>query len=465
MTPTPPAVEASASRKRLCFAADGMAASTKPRRVVHVSAQVPSQLLPVPSPREPSRRLRFAVPDQCLPVLTTSQPSSRDAPERVGVSRRGAPAEVLRTRLSVANSRRRTARQFEQADAIQCLPGRTRVETLRVGPASRRQCLHVLWLLVSWSIGLSKQALLGCSSLLLWSAVVHLKNLEKDDEILDDMMAGWVDACHWEGGHSSWGGRLHSALAWLLPRFQRQGAGHLPRLSQARLSAAKRSPGQTRLPYPEPVIFALIMTVASLLQSRHMSLDPAIMLLVAHHCYLRPGELLRIRWKFPTSSLEPKLKRIAVTLHPTEASKSSKTGEYDETVIIDSPALVRILEPLILVRDPDAFLVPVKPKVLSDLFDEAIKVLKIDVLLGRETLYVLRHSGASADAWSERRTLLAIQARGRWKAVTSMRRYQKGGRVAERLNKCGAPLVQYALRCVTTLEAVLRGQSKPSLLR
>ena len=98
---------------------------------------------------------------------------------------------------------------------------------------------------------------------------------------------------------------------------------------------------------------------------------------------------------------------------------------------------------------------------LPQLFAEAVALLKIDKVLGHQVPYVLKHTGASADAWAKRRDLTAIQARGRWKTPTSVRRYAKGGRVAHQLSLCTAPLVKYGERSAKSLEQVLCGRLAP----
>eukprot|EP00971_Amphidinium_carterae_P007934 157143-Amphidinium_carterae.1 len=46
----------------------------------------------------------------------------------------------------------------------------------------------------------------------------------------------------------------------------------------------------------------------------------------------------------------------------------------------------------------------------------------------------MRHSGASWDALTKSRSLQAIQKRGRWRAASSVSRYEKAGRVAVLFN-------------------------------
>ncbi len=60
------------------------------------------------------------------------------------------------TKIPADKARRlRSARKTEEADGIESLPGRTRLETLMVKAPTRRQYFKVLWLLACWAMGVS----------------------------------------------------------------------------------------------------------------------------------------------------------------------------------------------------------------------------------------------------------------------------------------------------------------------
>ena len=156
-----------------------------------------------------------------------------------------------------------------------------------------------------------------------------------------------------------------------------------------------------------------------------------------------------------------KTRKVAITLHPSETSRASKTGEYDETIVVDWAWLAQILITMKKDRPAHAPLVPVDAKELQELFEWAQVRLGPDRVLSRQTQYVLRHSGPSADVWESRRPLDEVQKRGRWKAPTSVRRYEKGGRLPERLSKCEDHVLTYATKCDVKLGDVLSGHSAP----
>ena len=101
------------------------------------------------------------------------------------------------------------------------------------------------------------------------------------------------------------------------------------------------------------------------------------------------------------------------------------------------------------------------PVALWSSSESALSLLGVDSVLRPQVPYVLRHTGAAADAWTQRRSVEAIQARGRWKSATSVRRYAKGGRIAHQMSLFSDRLRAYALQCVEKLPMVLAGQLPP----
>ena len=373
-----------------------------------------------------------------------------------------AAAKPLSEEAARVAKRLKQAKTIESRDDIQRLPGRTRLETWKVGLEARSQYLAALWMLASWGLGRSTTPTRGDPSLSNWDSVMFVKELGEDDLMLDDLCASFLDQAYWAGASSYWGGRLSSAVAWLLPQHQKQGTGALPRLAQSRAAAMVCSPGGTRLPYPEEIIFGLLMTMCYLLENQGKGYWSVIGLMLAHHCYLRPGEIFSLTWRRIVAASPRSDDRAVLTLHPSEGSKASKTGEYDETVIIDLKWLSRLL--CRMRREVSNFDLPVMDlpaRVVQQVFEQAQEALDLKRALGRQTLYVLRHSGATADAWLRRRLMDEIQKRGRWKHSASTRRYEKSGRVAERRSACSATTLSYSLRSETKLAAVLEKQCRP----
>ena len=76
-------------------------------------------------------------------------------------------------------------------------------------------------------------------------------------------------------------------------------------------------------------------------------------------------------------------------------------------------------------------------------FERRSKLLEFGPAI--ECLYQLRHGGASHDKFIGKRSDLGIQRRGRWSAPSSLRRYEKHGRVQAMLNKTTASLRESGL--------------------
>ena len=129
-------------------------------------------------------------------------------------------------------------------------------------------------------------------------------------------------------------------------------------------------------------------------------------------------------------------------------------------MIIDDPNLVRSLE-LLLTRHRSGPLVPVTAREFTRQWQKAARGLMLDQYLGLPHVYVLRHSGASADRLYKRRPLSEVKSRGRWRADSSVRRYEKGGRSLERLAVLGTQTRVFVQKCAQRVWAVLQQRSPP----
>jgi hypothetical protein len=75
--------------------------------------------------------------------------------------------------------------------------------------------------------------------------------------------------------------------------------------------------------------------------------------------------------------------------------------------------------------------------------------------------YALRHGGASDDFLSRRLTIEGVRRRGRWRAMSSVRRYEKSARVALQVQQLPAATRRYGMKYDTLLNAVLSQHIKP----
>ena len=195
-----------------------------------------------------------------------------------------------------------------------------------------------------------------------------------------------------------------------------------------------------------------------------MNLDYALLVVTCFYCYLRPGEVRSIKVR---EFLKPVVSHVAprgtgafhaLMIAPWEDCQPSKTQTFDETIVLDyPPSLGPCLERLASRRGPDEKLFNVCPRVLNNMWSEAVASLGLLDLV----MYQLRHGGASRDARLRSRSWAEIQARGRWMSQSSLRRYTKAGQVSKLLLRLAPRHVHQADVALKKLEDILKLKSLP----
>ena len=374
-------------------------------------SRVPCKLPPV----EVQERLVSKAARLLLPCREPLRPRRQNIPAAVAVETR---------------ARRASDRKKSRA-VLPIVPGRTEAELMIVTEPTWRSYVLLLMALAAFMLGdVGPRVIVPPPKLAQEEALEFLIQLQEDEE-LDEGVASFINATYWQGESGSLGMKVRAALSWLLPRFQKEGIGRLPRTAQAARGTSRRAPGQTRLPLPECVMYAVPMVVAWQTAACPPRPDAAVALMIALHCYLRPREMSRMLWSHIVGSRGAGPGLAALLLHPSEEIVTSKTGENDETIIIDLPWLAILLERLKRLRPANETVAGCPASELRRLILRAFDLLLLHQEFGQQNLYVIRHSGVSADWLRARRTRRSIQDRGRWRAATSMRRYEKGGRAAE----------------------------------
>ena len=200
-------------------------------------------------------------------------------------------------------------------------------------------------------------------------------------------------------------------------------ANYLPGAKKALKAWRRRQPSQMRKPVPEEVIFALS---TQLLNMGHI--DTAVALGIQYHTYMRPSEVITLQHLQlcpPVRRAMHSYPRWAVVLAPDELGVTTKTGENNESVLIDnqyhswlSPVLSSIYK-----RGSKSRVFPqLTLHKYEEHFKQATQALQLPLDL---TPHIVRHSGPSNDFYHRRKTLKQIQRHGRWAAEKSVKRYQK----------------------------------------
>ena len=71
--------------------------------------------------------------------------------------------------------------------------------------------------------------------------------------------------------------------------------------------------------------------------------------------------------------------------------------------------------------------------------------------------YQMRHTGASSDALSKKRTQLAIKSRGGWMSDASQKRYTKMSQIQSSWQRLSASQREFCSLCETHLESIVLG--------
>lgn len=189
-------------------------------------------------------------------------------------------------------------------------------------------------------------------------------------------------------------------------------------------------------------------------------LDMAVLVLMALCTYLRPGQMLGLR----RGSLAPPAAGATSTwsllVHPMESGTTSKTGDRDISILLDS-AWLSWMPPVyeeLIKGDPELPLFEFNYAQFLMQFRKAVRALGLPSVVP----YQLRHSGASADRGEDSRSLLEVQRRGQWRSVRSVQRYEKAARLATSAHRLRPEMREHTAQCEQALEGVvLYGRSTP----
>jgi len=340
------------------------------------------------------------------------------------------------------------------------VPGKTARADMRQGMAVRVPGLSVLQ---SASVRPSTAAEYEKVYALIaqWECAHALAPGPGDENLMDRILVEIFDEWYLEGESLPLGSKALAALIYHRPWFGRGAGCQLAAARQALRGWKRLEPPVSRLPLPLPVVAMIANELWSLAY-----FEESLVVMLIFFTYFRPGEPYRLR----VCDLVPPVPgaglahcRWALTLHAFELGRASKTQEFDESVLLDRDEMA-YLGPLLRLRaagrSPASPLLRGTQATLASRFREACVGLQLECL-GPPTLYQLRHSGASADFASNRRTLAEIQRRGRWRTSASVRRYEKGGRVSQQLMRLSPAARAHAVLCGNYIVEVQCGRRSP----
>ena len=230
---------------------------------------------------------------------------------------------------------------------------------------------------------------------------------------------------------------------------------HLPRTRRALRAWRRIDPPASRLPYGWTIVAGLCVLARLLFGEAE-----AVCMASHFDVYARPQAWLAVRWGDVTDEM-PGLPFIAVTMCPRELGKASKTGKYDDTVLVGEGVRGRQSNRIAILRvlanycrrhrgHPEARVFPFEYPHYLHVWKTAGELLGLEGK-GECTPYQGRHGGASQDA-ADGAEMVHIQRRGGWAQIESVRRYEKRGRLQEMLGRLSEQQRRFCYECESRFE-------------
>lgn len=230
----------------------------------------------------------------------------------------------------------------------------------------------------------------------------------------------------------------------------------LIRAMEAMRGFRKLSPPQARVPVPFPMVAQLCLYFCQVLQKPWA----AVWLLMTWATCSRPGECLKLTTEqlVAPNRINPKW---SVILSPSSSiegkGQPSKTGEMDEGITLDHPYLewMKVVFQHIKQKRPvGSPMIPHTMRQLSVMFAKAVDGCGFQDH-GIQCSYQVRHGSASTDMLQRQRSMEELMKRGRWRTLTSLRRYEQGGRLSQVFGKLSKCRQETAIKAEQNLPAVL----------
>ena len=185
----------------------------------------------------------------------------------------------------------------------------------------------------------------------------------------------------------------------------------------------------------------------------------ALQAAVSFWAYLRPSEsdMLRPRDLVPPSHLAGNhYQHWGLLLSPLDIGRPGKTGQFDESILLDTLAsLDPLFRQLLAERAGATRLWPHTPDQFIVRWNQI--VVELELAAVNPCRYALRHGGASEDILSQRRALADVKRRGRWVSDSSLKRYGKETRLLSELLKIHPNVLSFGREVMLHFEALMLG--------
>lgn len=278
-----------------------------------------------------------------------------------------------------------------------------------------------------------------------WAAEFELKIVKT--RAIDLALTLYMNVLFFEGYLSADGSKLVAGVGNLFPNLGR-GAHQLLRAHKALKGWKRLSPALARMTLPW---LALVLILRRMVQLGFRT--NARRTALAFAGILRPTETWKLRKRDAVAPLRrQRHAHWSLLLHPTELVVPSKTGALDETVVLDHPDFSFLNDVLkeAKVGSPETPLFPGSYAAWHREFEQACQTADIgDYPL--PVLHQLRHGGATHEMYTNFRSALEVQHKGRWSSLQGVRRYCKPGRVNQLLEALGEKRREHAEHLASTI--------------
>ena len=242
------------------------------------------------------------------------------------------------------------------------------------------------------------------------------------------------------------------------PGFAKYGVRRTPRSWRAVRAWRRLTPSRSRRPWPLFVWAAIAVTLCFRCHQ-----DMAVLCLFGVATYARPSELLGLRRKDTIPPVRGVSRYDALLLAPEETGALTKTGESDDSVLLDCAWMpwLNQLASLLLGQTPanEELVFSFDYPTFCSEFRAALAELEMSHL--GVVPFAWRHSGPAIDRAQNRRTLLEVQKRRRWKQAKSVARYEKAGRLGMSVRELMSEQMAYCEICERHLGDVICGRRTP----
>ena len=283
-----------------------------------------------------------------------------------------------------------------------------------------------------------------------WASAESLTVVYEDDQLLEEVLLEYMDhMCINLELKVSAGTKMIAALGWKVPRFRRlQKTGLLPGVSAALQGWNKTLPESSRDPLPEEAVAGIAAELV-----RFGLWLMGILTYLATDTYLRPSIILALTADMVILSPNGV---VCLLINPFFRGVAAKTGAFDLSTVLDTPGREWLGKILVGLKARTTRFGVLFPFTLKE-WRNASQAAALRLGFRLSSVYVFRHSGASADFLKKRRDLMTIKHRGHWRSDNSLRRYEQTARSQVFWNTCSAPLTKFLLTIFNNMQGVLLG--------